>query len=110
MGPLANVPLPLPATHRSDDQQDAGPYVLGQVVPVVDHHLEIGVCAIIIAAASGTPICATCFQKGRFSRVIHRSFESYRGASAVFEALGETPVGALSTWAFVVWCDCHSLG
>ena len=74
-------PLPLP-TRRSDDQQDAGPYVVGQIVPVVDHHLEVGVCARKIAPDC-TPICATLFRKVCVSRLFSASFESYRGSSRI---------------------------
>ena len=67
----------------SGDQQNAGPYFLGKVVPVVDHHLEVGGWARKIAEDC-TPICATVFRKGCFFRVIYRSLESYRGSLFVF--------------------------
>ena len=30
-------------TRGSGNQQDAGPYFVGQIIPVVDHHFKIGV-------------------------------------------------------------------
>ena len=54
----------------------------GGVAQPVGHHVQ----RIIVRwdckmAADCTPICATLFRKGRFSRLFFASFESYRGSS-----------------------------
>ena len=84
-GPQEGRLLPLPSlAGGSDDEPNAGPHVLRQRVPEVDHDQEVGGWARKIAADCA-PVCATRFSKGYFFRVIQKSCEPCLGSFSILK-------------------------